>query len=304
MTILLTLVTALKFTFDSFSAYDFKNKEYYLTLKPDLSFNISYKNFRFYADAGYPYFRTKNRSVSEFKIYQLYGKFQSGGFEAKGGKLVFIPGFLGLFNPFYSIPAFENLAFSFEGETGLFLRYYFKGMEPVIFIRIDTFKKTPQVKLQFSSNLKKFSSGIYVEHSDETGFGAFIGYFGNFTLKTQGFIKDTNLKAVLSFEFPIKSAITSLWFSYSNTHEMFLLPSIVLFTKRVFAIDVQWNVNPFETPRIVVFYDLDNKIPVALFHYRYTVNNNIALEGGSFLYRRNNTLYPMLFLGFRLTKGF
>jgi len=58
---------------------------------------------------GYYFIKIKDTSITDFKIYQGYIKFQNKGIELKVGKMVFIPEFVGILNPFYKQPILENI---------------------------------------------------------------------------------------------------------------------------------------------------------------------------------------------------
>lgn len=257
-----------------------------------------------YTDAGLSYIWTKDSSDTEPILYQCYIKHQKNQFEIKAGKLVYIPGFVGLFNPFYKTPAFETIVTELEGEKGIFLRFNNELATPSLFVTVDEGLDSPVFKFEISQGIKKFETGIYLEGQDNIKGGIYTGYFGNFTLKIQGFLADSVLKFTGNLEFPVKKVLASLWIYATNFPEVSILPGSFLLTKHIAGIELKFPEMVFEVPYILVFYDIDNKTSRFIFDLRYTISNNLLLEAGITADIKNHKIKGAIFGGFKFTKGF
>lgn len=102
MNLLLLLISlSPKINLDLFSNYDFNNQNYYILLQPNLILSERLKDFRIYSNGGYYYLKQKESQEDRWKLYQLYLKSYKKRIEIKVGKILFIPGFWGIFNPFF-----------------------------------------------------------------------------------------------------------------------------------------------------------------------------------------------------------
>lgn len=301
---LLLLLTNLKLSFDAFSLWELKKSDYLLLLRPNIVWNYSAGEFRFFFDGSYNYIKTRDTLQTEAKLYQSYIKFQKGNFESKLGKLVHIPGFAGIFNPYYKAPSFENISTSVEGETGIFLRVSHHILTPLMFLIFTDQWKEIRLKLQAYRRIGSFETGLYAEPSRSSAFGVYGGYFGKITLKFQGLKKDSIAKLCANIEFPFRTTITSIWMYTCTEPEFFPLPGAFLLTKNILALEIRFPEKVFEIPYLLLFYDLDSRVPLFIFDYKYIVSNNLLLEGGVTTRRQNRTLYPSVYGGLRFTKGF
>jgi len=296
------LFSSIRIGLSTFGLYDFKDHRLTGMLKPSANLNLTFQDFRFYSDLGLKVIKTEDSLNSEWKLYQCYLKYQKNNLEIKGGKILFIPGFAGLFNPFFNKPAFETVETDLEGKKGVFLRFTSRVATPTLFATFDSL--TYNLKAQLCRSLSKYEIGIYSEFSKQVNLGAFVGYFGSQVVKIQGFLEDSLLKLSANIEFPVRSTLISIWYSHRSQPEFTVIPIAYLLTRNLLALEIKFPEKIFEIPYFLVFYDSDNKTLALLLDYRYVMGNNFLLETGFTSSINKGNLNYAIYGGFKLTKGF
>ncbi|MDI6850831.1 MAG: hypothetical protein QMD82_02710 [bacterium] len=299
----LIFLSTLKFGLSAFGFYDSKSENFTGILRPSVNINLKFNDFRLYSDFGLNAIKTEDSTDIRGKIYQCYLKYQHNGLEIKGGKILYIPGFPGLFNPFFYPVAFETVETEFEGEKGLFLRFINDIITPTLFY---TFKESTSdiVKAQLSKGFSKFEIGVYSEIKKGLNIGGYCGYFGKLTAKMQSFLKDSILKVTASVEFPVRNTLLLVSFSHSSYPELTIIPANYMLTKNLLAVEVKFQDRIFEIPYFLCFLDIDNKTFISLLDYRYVMSNNVILETGFTLGFKETKINYAIYGGFKLTKGF
>ncbi|MGB9824564.1 MAG: hypothetical protein ACPLN0_00360 [Candidatus Hydrothermia bacterium] len=300
----LLLFGTLKISASIFGIYNMHTRDYLVLSTPNLNFTYSYKNFKTYADLGYTYWKGRYYSKSELLLYQGYLKFQKSGLETKIGKILFLPGFPGLFNPFCTGHLFETISTKWEGEKGIFVRHTSPLASIVFFLNFPKSFEEPRYTFQISKSTGRFETGIYSNFWPEPGLGLFTAYYGNTTIKIQGLKRDTSYKFSAQLECKIREVMPSIWLYYTNNKEMFPLPGFILLTDKIAAIELKFPERVFEVPYILILYDISNKIPIALLDLRLIFGNSIFLESGLVLVKHNKEYNSSVFCGANFSKAF
>ncbi|MEO0269960.1 MAG: hypothetical protein ABIN73_09505 [candidate division WOR-3 bacterium] len=287
-----------KINLDLFSIYNINSKDYYALIKPDFIFSERIDDFRFYFNGGFYYLRIKKYEEFKWKLYQIYLKFYKERVESKIGRIVFIPGFLGIFNPFYKGLNFETISTIYEGDNGLFFRYN-HILSPTIFLYENkTFKKINYF-FQLENNSGRFTNGLYFHLKEKIGIGFFTGYFSIYTFKINFLKEEDNFKLNALLEKRIKSIIFDFNFYYSNKGEILNLPGFSLFSKNIFSFELKFPEKIFEIPYFLIIYDRSNNIPLIVFDYKYIFSNKISSEIGILYYFMNKKSSLSIFAGIR-----
>ncbi len=300
----LLLFGTLKISASIFGIYNIHTRDYLVLSIPNLNFTYSYKNFKTYADLGYTYWKGRYYSKSELLLYQGYLKFQKSGLETKIGKILFLPGFPGLFNPFCTGQLFETISTKLEGEKGIFVRHSSPLASIVFFLNFPKSFKQPRYTFQISKSAGRFETGLYSNFWPEPVLGLFTAYYGVATLKFQGLRQDTSYKFLAQLEYKIREVMPSIWLYYTNNKEVFPLPGFTLLTDKIAAIELKFPNKIFEVPYILILYDISNKTPVTLLDLRFFFGNSIFLESGLMLVKRNNEYITSVFCGTNFSKAF
>jgi len=301
--LVLIFLSTLKFEVSAFGLYDFKSENFTGVLKPSININLKFSDFRLYSNFGLNAIKTEDSTDIKSRLYQYYLKYQHKNFEIKGGKILFIPGFPGLFNPFFYPVAFKTIETEFEGEKGLFLRFINDIVTPTLFY---TFKENTYdiLKVQLSKGFSKFEAGAYSEIKNGLNIGGYCGYFGKLTAKMQSFLKDSLLKVTANVEFPVKKTLLSASFSHSNYPELTIIPASFMLTKNLLAVEIKFQDCIFEIPYLLCFFDIDNDTYIFILDYRQIISNNVILEAGFTLSLNQTKTDYTIYGGVKLTKGF
>lgn len=296
----------LKVSLDLFGYVDAKTGDYQYLLKPEVIGNFKFQNFRGYFDTGYPITGGKLTSKGELKIYQAYVKFQGNYWESKLGKILFIPGFQGLFNPFRRSFNFETIATSLEGEQGLFLRASTPVVTSLAFITLDKSLKNPEITFQVTKSIGSFDLGLYSNYSEVKGLtpGIFAGYYGKFTLKAQLVKLDNTFKSFVQLEFKSYKLLPSAWFFYSGSREILPTPGFPILTGKILALELKFPEKIFEVPYILILCDIDNRSLISLFDIRFPIKNTLSVESGITLFKNSQQIRTFIYGGLKMVKGF
>ncbi|MEN3044474.1 MAG: hypothetical protein ABDH37_04575 [Candidatus Hydrothermales bacterium] len=288
-----------KINLDFFSIYDFNHKDYNALLQPNLILSEKINWFRVYFNGGFYYLKGEKYEEIDWKLYQIYLKFYRERVETKIGRIVFIPGFLGIFNPFYKGLNFETISTIYEGDDGLFFRYN-HFLSPIIFLYEEKSFKKINSMIQLENNFGKFTNGFYLHLKDKNGIGFFIGYFSSYTIKTSFLKERDNFKLNVLFQKRIKNLIFDLNFYHNDDGEILLFPGAYLFSKNIFSLEMKFPEKIFEVPYILIIYDFTNNLPLILFDYKYTFKNNIIFETGVLSYLKSQKLNFSIFAGIKV----
>lgn len=285
-----------EFNLKLFSSYDLNHKDYYVLFQPDLIIKERIKALRVYFNGGYYYLKQKQSHDDKLKLYQFYLKFYRSGFEIKTGKLVFIPGFLGTFNIFFNGLDLSTVSSTYEGKSGILLRYN-RLIYPAVFIfEEDTFKYFRGI-LQVKKDFGKFTGGLYLHKKENTGLGFFAGYFSNYTFKLSLLKEGSNVKLNTLLRKRIKDIIFEYNLYYSKKGEIFPFFGTNLYSKYLFSIDVQFPEKIFNIPFIMFIYDYSNKVPLLLLDYKCVFSNKLTFEIGSIPYLKSDRVYFSVYGG-------
>lgn len=300
----LVFLTSLKASLDLFGQVDIKTKDFQYLLKPEFIGNFKLKSIRGYFDIGYPVIAGKLTTRKEFKIYQAYIKFQGDFWESKLGKILFIPGFPGLFNPFYTNFNLETIATSLEGKRGFFLRASTPVLTSVTFITFNKLLSEPDITFQLTKSIGRFDLGFYSNWNNGLTPGIFAGYYGKFTSKAQLLKQDSTFKSLVQIEFRLQKLLTSAWFYYSSSREILPTPGSPLSTGKIMALEFRFPEKIFEVPYILISYDFDNKGLITLFDIRFFIKNTISTESGISFLKNSQSNQTSIYAGLKLVKGF
>jgi len=272
--------------------------------QPQINFNYSYQNFKVFFDGAYTYrnINLKNPVESGFTVLQSYIKFQGKVLEAKLGRIAFIPGFVGLLNPYLKTPYMETLFATYKGDDGIFLRFIKGNWTSTLFATMDTLKNC-QLKFQMDQILGPFELGLYEEMGRQVNLGLFLGYFGSFTGKIQTFREGKDYRYSVQLETKYRDLILSVTHFYTGNPKVFPMFGYVMPSRKLTILEFKFPQRVFEIPYILLAFDHTNKIPILSADLKYILSNSLYLESGlvvSYFRERPNFA---IYLGFKITKG-